>query len=285
MAALYDFLNRRDSWANWQNNNIILPDGVLAVITDSPSDELWLLMGDGTTHVRDLKVWKLYQDTVRESQPATLSQLTLSQLTLKSDGVHDPLTVEGVDGVSVGSIDKDGYTYIGKASTIMAEDGDQMILSNVGYLGGAQARGGVNLDKVSGLFGMVDENGNGINVTGITMLEFDGAANMNLPSTGLNVNGGPLTSNGKFTSNGGAQIDGNTTIYGDTSVYGEVASVAPSSLATMRGPSSSRPAQMMDNVPVIPGYQYFDTTLGKPVWVKSNVSGTVTWVDSTGAVV
>ncbi|AYF37905.1 hypothetical protein [Ethanoligenens harbinense] len=156
MAALYDLLNRRDTWANWQNNNIILPDGVLGVITDSPADELWLLMGDGTTHVKDLKIWKLYQVDMSslaqsvitlQQTVAALQQVvstdgtaTLSQLTLKSDGVHDPLTVEGVDGVSVGSIDKDGYTYIGKASTIMAEDDDHMILSNVGYLGGLKPK-------------------------------------------------------------------------------------------------------------------------------------------------
>lgn len=64
MAVLTDFLNRRDTYANWQNNNIVLPDGAMGVITDSPRDELWLLMGDGTTHVKDLKIWKLYQADV-----------------------------------------------------------------------------------------------------------------------------------------------------------------------------------------------------------------------------
>lgn len=35
------------------------------------------------------------------------------------------------------------------------------------------------------------------------------------------------------------------------------------------------------------GFQYFDTTLGKPIWAKSvnSTNGTVTWVDSTGTTV
>jgi hypothetical protein len=40
------------------------------------------------------------------------------------------------------------------------------------------------------------------------------------------------------------------------------------------GPSSQRPAP-----PPFIGYQYFDTTLGKPIWAKTASQ----WVDATGA--
>ncbi|MFT9056889.1 MAG: hypothetical protein ABF449_09765 [Ethanoligenens sp.] len=86
MAALYEFLNRRDTYANWQNNNVVLPEGVLGVITDSPEDELWLLMGDGQTHVKDLKVWVVSQ-----------KYAPFSQLTLHMDGRNPPFKIAGQD--------------------------------------------------------------------------------------------------------------------------------------------------------------------------------------------
>lgn len=46
------------------------------------------------------------------------------------------------------------------------------------------------------------------------------------------------------------------------------------------GTTAQRPTTNITN-----GFQYFDTTLNKPIWAKSIVDGVVTWVDATGIVV
>lgn len=49
--------------------------------------------------------------------------------------------------------------------------------------------------------------------------------------------------------------------------------------ATRSGPSSQRPSSTVRLR--WPGMQYFDTTLGKPIWLKS--IGPDAWVDANGA--
>lgn len=63
MAALYDFLQRRDMYANWANNNPILPSGAIGIVSDSPENQLWLVVGDGKSHFKDLQIWKTFTDT------------------------------------------------------------------------------------------------------------------------------------------------------------------------------------------------------------------------------
>lgn len=36
---------------------------------------------------------------------------------------------------------------------------------------------------------------------------------------------------------------------------------------------------------VVPGQSFFDSTLGKPIWVSDVSGGTATWVDATGTTV
>jgi hypothetical protein len=49
------------------------------------------------------------------------------------------------------------------------------------------------------------------------------------------------------------------------------------------GSTAKRPVNSSRN-PMYIGQQYFDTTLGKPIWVKT-VTPAIVWVDATGAVV
>lgn len=46
----------------------------------------------------------------------------------------------------------------------------------------------------------------------------------------------------------------------------------------LSGPTANRPTDFL-----FVGRQYFDTTLGKPIWLKA--VGPVVWVDATGATV
>ena len=49
------------------------------------------------------------------------------------------------------------------------------------------------------------------------------------------------------------------------------------------GPSSSRPKFDAADAPYMIGFSFFDTTLGKPVYVKSIAKdGTAIWVDALG---
>ena len=44
-----------------------------------------------------------------------------------------------------------------------------------------------------------------------------------------------------------------------------------------KGTTTQRPVKG-----VLVGLEYFDTTLGKPIWAKAVLGTTVTWVDATG---
>lgn len=48
------------------------------------------------------------------------------------------------------------------------------------------------------------------------------------------------------------------------------------------GTTTNRPVDM-SQIPLYIGQPYFDTTLGKPIWVKSK--NPTVWVDATGAAV
>lgn len=256
--ALYDFLNRRNTYSNWMNDNIVLPDGVLGVITDSPDDELWLLMGDGVTHVKDLKIWKLYQDTVRESQPATLSQLTL-----KSDGVHDPLTVQDTNGNMQVDIGPDGSLVALLVNYLHGQDNNGE-MDGFGLVTGDESHGlalqnTIRVQPIGDAGGVIYWNDGNVEITGPMMVDGD------------------------------TTINGDTTIYGETTGAGRYVAYTPSSIAISSGATSERPEYDDPDVCVLQGYPYFDTDLGKPIWVKSVDTSatppTVTWVDSTGAVV
>lgn len=53
------------------------------------------------------------------------------------------------------------------------------------------------------------------------------------------------------------------------------------------GTTLDRPNEVdISNTPIPIGFCYFDTTLGKPIWLKSSVfQGTKVWVDATGTAV
>ena len=51
-------------------------------------------------------------------------------------------------------------------------------------------------------------------------------------------------------------------------------------LVSSVGITANRPTTV---VPI--GFQYYDTTLGKPIWAKAVIENTITWVDATGATV
>lgn len=51
-------------------------------------------------------------------------------------------------------------------------------------------------------------------------------------------------------------------------------------LVSSVGTTAGRPTTV---VPI--GFQYYDTTLGKPIWAKAIVENTITWADSTGVTV
>jgi len=51
---------------------------------------------------------------------------------------------------------------------------------------------------------------------------------------------------------------------------------------TTSGTTANRPTAAATNVLWV-GFRYFDTTLGKPIWLKSTSPNV--WVDATGAVV
>ncbi|MFT8889481.1 MAG: hypothetical protein ABF904_11770 [Ethanoligenens sp.] len=322
MAALYDFLNRRDTWANWQNNNVVLPEGVLGVITDSPADELWLLMGDGQTHVKDLKTWKLYQDTVRSSKPATLSQLTI-----KSDGTNAPFTildtnlkvlyVVNPNGLTEAN-DSDGKTllqYGPGAPFIAVSDGNTLTVYpgdgpldyrrsdwtgfqagntwfNINFTDNAGFQLGKSTDSM--WFSMRTSNYQdgsfGVYLGNDGYLYYGN----NQSNTQLSLNTGSMYYRGATTymglnQDGSININGqNLNISAPTEITAPLTVDAPVNArgGTVSGIGFINTLSGRPTTGLSVGLQCFDTDLGKPIWCKAvDANGNATWVDGTGAVV
>lgn len=97
----------------------------------------------------------------------------------------------------------------------------------------------------------------------------------------------PNPSNGYIYSSGGGSLIGDNNISSYTTGQGQQNIINGTALIYNNyglqriGNSTSRP----DNKKVYVGFRYFDTTLGKPIYVKEISNSTVTWVDATGATV
>lgn len=84
MAALYDFLQRRDTYANWMNNNPVLPNAVFGIVSDSPDGELWLVVGNGVNTFQDLTLFKIGENSVAGQALRTLTFMDPNDTTTTS---------------------------------------------------------------------------------------------------------------------------------------------------------------------------------------------------------
>ncbi|MFT8889861.1 MAG: hypothetical protein ABF904_13765 [Ethanoligenens sp.] len=279
MAALYEFLNRRDTWANWMNNNVVLPDGVLGVITDSPADELWLLMGDGQTHVKDLQIWKLGAttkadvDALKKNPAVTGGDVTFSSIKIV------PPASGYTDGYPIRVFASADTTIYSTMLYFMSDHGDQCFNLIRPGLDPNQFPLGVSpgMELHDGYWA-VHRVGTDNLPYSVALLCTD---NMVMMPSGDWPDGSQLYCGIPayfYVSN----LDFYTHFEGGIKV-----SVDHAMNVSTTGKTVNRPTTISGEESIlVPGTQYFDTDLGKPIWCKAvDANGNATWVDSTGAVV